>query len=340
MVKKRTNTRLVPGNYAAAKLMGLVPSTGRKKRRMTKRAGLNKIERTQVKKIIANRKEFKFCPNWYAYDDYAAVGGYIQSTIQPDSYLDGIYDANSDRAVSGVGFQTGKYLNTASNAVNVSLPGTFMYPLGGYSMTRGDGNTEIDGDYAYNQSAFISLQINALPASGNANVVEDTVSPLEFRLIMVKAKKVATGSTPSLNSALFMDMTNDNEGLTMSGSVKEAMTDYNVNQNQFIKLRDQRFTLTQPVQPSYTGTVSNQPTLQTQHSSQKNLKIWLPKTKAKIRFSSTTVIDVNDHEPLSWDPTVYMIILCSRKSGGAMGYSNTDRAWRVKCTGQSKFRET
>lgn len=316
------------------------PKKAKKPVKSKSKRGLNKVERKQVKSIVASRKEFKYCPNWYAYDDYAATGGYIQSTIQPDSYLDGVYDANSDRAVSGVGFQTGNYLNTASTAVNTVLPGTFMYPLGGYSMLRGDGNIEIDGDYAYNQSAFISLQINAIPASGNANVVEDTTFPLEFRFIQVKAKKVATGTTPSLNASLFLDMVNDGEGLQMSGSVKEAMVDYPINHNQFQKLHDFKFQLAQPVEPSYNGQVSNQPQLQNTLPSQKNLKIWLPKTKKKIRFSDTNVISVNNHEPLNWDPTVYTIILCCRRSGGREGYSNTDRAWTIKATGQSKFRET
>lgn len=340
------NTRprkLRAGFWAGSTTTGSSTAANKKKaaakRRYKKRVGLNKVEKKEVKKIIGNRKESKYCPNWFAYDDYAATGGYIQGTIQPDSYLDGIYDANNDRAVSCVGFQTGNYLNAASNAVNVSLPGTCMYPLGGYSMLRGDGNTEIDGDFAYIQSAFITLQINALPASGNANVVEDTTTPLEFRVIMVKAKKVATGTTPSLNASLFLDMTNDNDGLTMSGSVKEAMTDYRINNVQFEKLRDFKFQLTQPVQPSYNGTVANQPTLQTALPCQKNLKLWLPSPKKKVRFSSTSVVDVNNHEPLNYDATVYTIILCSRRSGGAMGYSNTDRAWRVKATGMSKFRE-
>ena len=309
------------------------------KRKRKAKTGLNKVEKKQVKQIIATRKEFKYCPNWFAYDDFAATGGFIQSTIQPDSYLPNVYDANSDRAVSAVGFQTGQYLNTASTTVNTNLPGTLMYPLGGYSMLRGTGNNTIEGDYARCQSAFISLQINALPASGNVTSVEDALFPLEFRLIQIKAKRVATGTTPSLQGALFVDMTNDPDGLTMAGSVKEAMVDYRINTNQFTILRDMKFSLTQPVQLSYNGQTSNQGSQQTLHPSQRNFKFWLPKPAKKIRFSSTAVPNVNAHEPVNWDATVYTIILCSRKSGGTEGYSDTSRAWSVKATGMSKFRD-
>jgi len=327
-------------NTAASKITAAIRRKKRSSRPSNWKPGLNRVERKQVKKIIANRKEYKFCPNWYAYDDYAVTGGYIQTTIQPDSYLENIYDPNNDRAVAGVGFQTGNYLNAASNAVNTSLPGTFMYPLGGYSMLRGDGSNEIDGDYAYIHSAMITLQINTKPLSGNVTTTEDSVSPLMFRVIQVKAKKVATGTTPSLNKSLFLDLMNDADGLTMAGSTKEAMIDYPINTNQFQKLRDFKFLLTQTVQPSYAGNISNQPTPQTAHPTQKNLKFWLPKPAKKVRFSDTNVQDLNNHEPLNWDYNVYTIILCARQSGGAMGYSDTSRAWTVKVTGQSKFRET
>lgn len=304
-----------------------------------KKTGLNNLEKRQVKDIIANRKEFSYSPGWFNYGNFAAVGGYIQSTITPNSYLPNIYDANSDQAVTFLGFQTGEYLNTSSQAVNASLAGTAMYPLGGYSLLQGSGATEVAGRYMYMQSAFASIQITALPASGNVSGVQDTAYPLEFRILVVRAKRVATGSTPSLNSALFLDYTNDKDGLTMSGSTKEAMWDYRLNYNQFQKIKEIRFELTQPVQPNYGGTVVNQPTLQTPRPSQKNLKIWLPNPKKRIRFSDTAATGLNNHEPLNMDYQNYILIMCSRKSGGAFTYSDTSRAWNCQATGMSKWRD-
>lgn len=311
-----------------------------RKKRAVKKRGLNKIEKSQVKKIIANKKEFKFCPSWFNYDDYGAYAGFIQRRIVGTALAPNIYDV-SNAPVTLVGLQTGNYLNTASTAVNtMAAPyGTAMYPLGGLGMLRGDSNTTIDGDFAYMQSSRVMLEISVDPAEANADIVNDTVTPLEFRLIQVRAKRDQAGVTPSLTNELFVDLTNDKEGLNMAGSVKEIMNDFPVNSARFTKVKDFRFKLTQPVQPGYAGVTNSNSSPLPPYPNRKQLTLWCHKPSKKIRFSKTDDGAFNYYEPVNYDFVEYIIILCSRCTYNDRDMSNTQESWTVAVQGQTKYRD-
>lgn len=318
-----------------------------------KRTGLSTKEKKQVKKIISNRKEIKYTPSWYAYDDYAAYGNFIQPRIYGQAVLPGIFDANNN-AVTCVGLQTGNYLNTASLEVNGTIANTFK-PLGGFSMQRGDSSQTIDGDFAYMKSGCIKLQISAIINELGSQDTDPVATPLQFRVIQVRAKRDAAGTTPSVLNSLFLDLTNEKEGLNMSGSVKEVMKDFIVNRNVFTKVKDVSFKLTQPVKPStQIGTasaaadlLSNVSCAQTPaYPNQKEMTLWLNKPSKKLRFKNIDDGAINAFEPINHDFVDYVVILCSRNTfynsyqGIASNPSqSTQKCWTVSVTGQTKFKD-
>jgi hypothetical protein len=323
------------------------------KKKRAKKTGLNAAEKKQVKKIISNRKEIKYCPVWYAYDDYAAYANYLQPRIYASSVLPNIFDPNNN-ALTCVGLQTGEYLNTASNEVNSAIPGT-MYPLGGFGMARGDNSVTIDGDYAYMQSGCIKLEISAIINELGSQDTDPVSTPLQFRVIQVRAKRDAAGTTPSILNSLLLDLTNSREGLNMKGSTKEIMKDFIVNHNVFSKVKDISFKLTQPVKPStQIGTASSAADLLSNVScaqtpaypNSKDLTLWLNKPTKKLRFKSTDDGAINAFEPVNHDFVDYVIILCSRNTfynsyqGIASNPSqSTQKSWTVAVTGQTKFKD-
>lgn len=329
----------------------------RKPKRAPRRArqSLSKGQTKQVKKIISTRKESKYCPNWYAYDDYIAYAGYIQPRILASNVLTGIFD-NANGACTCVGLQTGKYLNSASQAINAVYPG-MMLPLGGFGMQRGDDSTSIDGDYAYLQSSHIKLQIACKVEEDGSEATNDVATPLDFRLIQVRVKKDAAGTTPNPLNELFVDLTNVKEGLSMSGSVKEIMRDFPINSNRFTKVKDIRFTLCQPVKPTTQTTISASSALLSNVScaplpsypNQKELTLWLNKPKKKLRFATLDDGTTNYFEPLNYDFVDYVFVIASRKTfynsymtgtqPGSMPSQNTSRCWTIAATGQTKYKD-
>lgn len=331
-----------------------IPRQRRRPATAPAKAGLSKTEKKQVKNIISDRKEIKYCPNWFAYDDYAVYANYLQPRIYAQSVLPGIYN-NSNNALTCVGLQTGNYLNSASAEVNAALAGTF-YPLGGFGMERGDSSQTIDGDFAYMQSGCIKLQINTLINELGSQDTDPVSTPLSFRILQVRAKAGhPTGTTPSILNSLLLDLTNEKQGLSMSGSVKEIMKDFPVNNNQFTKVKDIRFKLTQPVKPStQIGTASAAADLLSNvscamtpaHPTQKEITLWLNKPKKKLRFRASDDTTQNYFEPVNHDFVDYVIILCSRDTfynsyqGIASNPSqSTQKTWTVAVSGQTKFKD-
>lgn len=328
----------------ATPFVAVVKAVGKNKKK--KPAGLNKNEKKQVKNIIADRKEKKYCPNWINYDYY-----------DPDNYtpnqlpqitgsivLPNVYNA-AFNTISIVGLQTGAYLNSASAQLDAALTaagqGPCMNALGGYGMEKGDTSTTIDGDYAYFHSGCINLQINSLVASGNAGTVNDAISPLCFRVIHVRAKSDAAGVTPSLTGDLFRDMVNSNAGLMSDMTLSDVMHDFGFNRERFSVENDIRFKLSEPIQPTYNnGNGSTAPQVHNlQYPTEKRLKLWLHKPKKKLRFAKVDNGLTNDFEPLNYDFVNYIFILCAREQNTNDSYSSTQKRWTVVTKGQTKYRD-
>jgi len=312
--------------------------------RRKKRAGLNKVEKKQVKNIIAKRKELKYSKYWLNYDNYNPAN-YTATQLPPlgsGVVLPNVYDP-ANNTVTIVGLQTGAYLNSASTQLDAALTaagqGPVMNPLGGYGMPQGDDSTSIDGNNCYFHSGKVTLQINSIVASGNGGTVNDAVSPLCFRIIHVKAKQDAAGVTPSLSGDLFRDMINNNAGFMSDMTLRQLMTDYSINRDRFEVKNDIKFKLSEPVQPGFAGSSANQPLRNLPYPSQKICTLWLDKPKKKLRMNNTDNGLTNQFEPLNYDFVNYIFVLCCREQQTNGEYSSTLKRWKLTTQGQTKYRD-
>lgn len=309
-----------------------------------KTKGLNTTEKEQVKTIIANKKEKKYTKYWYNYDNYdpSQYTNLQLPMLTAGITLPNVYDAANGTSTI-IGLQTGAYLNSASAQLDSALTsagqGPCMNILGGYGMPVGDTSTTIDGNYAYFHSGRVTLQINSIVASGNGGTVNDSISPLCFRVIHVRAKQDAAGITPSLSGDLFRNMTNDNAGFMSDMTLRQLMTDYSINRDRFHVEHDIKFKLSEPVQPGYAGNSANQPIRNLPYPTQKTLTLWLDKPKKKLRFNNLDNGLTNQFEPLNYDFVNYIFVLCCREQTTNGEYSSTVKRWTLTTQGQTKFRD-
>lgn len=325
------------GSTAARK-----PRAKKRPRTAPAKMGLNKIEKKQVKGIIAQRKELKYCPAWYNHDHYAAYSTYNLAPILASTVLPNVFSATNG-LVSIIGLQTGEYLNSSSQQFDTNLASSgqppAMYALGGYSMERGDTSTTIDGNEVYFNSGKLNIQINTVNAMSNAGQVNDAVGPMKFRVIHVKAKKDAAGTTPSISGQLFRDMVNDNAGLMSDMTGRQLFHDYAINRQRWTVVNDKRFTLSQPVQPAYAGTSANQPVRNHSYPSQKNFTLYFDKPKKKLRMSEGDNLINNNREPNNYDFIHSIFVLCMREQINSADFSNTAKCWTLTTQGQTTYRE-
>lgn len=321
----------------------------RKNRKTTKapvKKGLTNTEKAEVKKIIANKKEFRYCDRWINYDyfDPSLYSDYQKPFVPSNTILPNVYSSGNGTA-SIAGFQMGAYGNAASAQFDAALVSAgqpaCMNQLGGIGMTNtGDQTqTKIDGTYALLHSARCSFQVNTIPAGGNADVVKDSVSPMIFRCIHVSAKKDAAGTTPSLSGDLFRNMINENEGLMSFMTLKQLMTDYKINRDRFHVHADFKFKLSEPVEPDYAGNSANQNVLNLPYPTQKNFTLYMPKPKKKLRFADNDNGLTNAFEWTNQDYVSYIFLISCREQNTSGDYSNTAKRWNVTTMGQTKYRD-
>lgn len=314
------------------------------KRTRKPKVGLNKVEKKQVKQIIAAKKEFKYSPKWINYDNYdpALISDFQQPITVGATTLPNVYSSTNNTATI-VGFQVGQYANTASTQLDSALVAAgqpaCMNQLGGIGMENGTDQVNIIGDYALMHSAKVNFQINTSPQGGNADNVAETVSPMIFRVIHVSAKKDQAGITPSLSGDLFRNMTNDNQGLMSFMTLKQLMTDYSLNRDRFHVHKDFQFKLSEPVEPDYAGTTANQNVLNRPYPTQKNFTLWLPKHKKKLRFADRDNGLTNAYEWTNADFVSYVFIICCREQNTGGNYSSTLKRWTCSTQGQTKYRD-
>lgn len=317
------------------------PTTGRKRKYVRKVVGLNTLEKRQVKTIIAARKELKYCPNWRNYDHYDPAQ-YSDTQLAPilaSTILPNVYDVNNG-VTSIVGFQTGNYLNSNSQQLDANLVAAgqnpCMYALGGYGMERGDTSTAIDGNEVYFNSGKINFQINSVVTTTSS--IDPMVNPLCFRVIHVKCKKDAAGTTPSTSGQLFRNMTNDNAGLMSFMTQRQLFHDFNFNRQRFIVMSDKKFKLCQQLAPSL-GSNVNQPVPNYPYPSQKNFTLYLDKPKKKLRMNEVDNGISNYFEPNNYDFIHYVYVLCCREQVNSGAFSPSGKAWTITTQGQSTYRE-
>ncbi len=306
--------------------------------------GLTKVEKTQVKKIIAARKELKYCPNWIQHDhfDPQNYSDTQKAPIAATAILPNVYDANNG-VTSIVGFQTGKYLNSVSNQFDANMVAAgqplVMNALGGFGIEDGTTSTSIDGNAVYMNSGKINFQINSVVAEANGDQVNQAVGPLCFRVLHVKEKKDAAGVSPSVSGSLFRDMINNNKGLMSDMTQRNVFHDYGLNRQRFIIMNDKSFKLSQPVQPGFAGNSANQPIRNYPYPAQKNFTFYLGAPKKKLRMNTIDDGVNNAFEPLNYDYIHYVFVLCCREQINSASFSNTGKCWTITTQGQTTYRE-
>lgn len=347
--------RKYAGPLQRGKRSAKVPSSKSKSKK-----GLNKVEKKEVKDIIAIKKEVRYCNKWFSYDDYLVAAGNLQFTRTVPITLPGINPAGNN-ACTMLGFQTGEYLNPEAVSINTNVGAGTMTPLGGYGMQQGTDSTDILGDYAYLQSAKVDLQITALPWNSNdSSLYSAGMSGLQFRVIHASAKQIQTGASPSYSNGFFWDRTHDKVGFTMVGTCKEIMDDFHMNTDQFHIHSDQKFRLTQPQNPGSTDTLliqqnlsataDNQVFVNTSmqgqgtnptYPCQRNIRLWMPRIKKKIRFSESDDGATNAFEPTNAQFVNMIFIICCRTNQQQLIPSllNTSRSWSVKAAGETRYRD-
>lgn len=338
-------------------------TSGKNRKKLTigavAKSGLNKVEKKEVKLIIKERKETRYCGRNFKYDDYAPaqVGGYLQPSRAAPQTLPGVSDVGAN-ACTCLGFQTGEYLNTESTDINTNVGAGTVAPLGGYGMTQGTDSDQITGDYAYLQSAKLDLQITAAPwNTSDCGTYAAAASGLQFRVLHLTAKQIQSGIVPSYTNGMFWNRAHEKIGLTMVGTVKEIMDDFHINTDQFTVHKDIKFRLTQPQNPcsndtwpaptapgAFIGPVAF--ALQGQGTNpcypcQRNVQLWMPKSKKKIRFSDTDDTTTNAFEPTNYQYVNVILILCVRTNQQAFlpDLLSTDRCWAVKAAMETRFKD-
>ena len=319
-----------------------VATRGLKKKNPTQVGGLTRKEQKQsraiAKKTISDKKERKYS-DFFIYDNLASYNPPLTNKMLVKN--NGIREVPDvyDSGTAFTGFQTGYYLNDASNELNTAFGAQVMYPLGGYSMPQGTTAETIDGEYGYDCTKILNLRI-AMQYLDSSNEQIDATYPTSFRVLVVKAGAKQAGQTPSLEESLFVDDKNERCGIGgQQCSAKQIMHDWKVNKNQFHKIKEYNFILQNNVDPNPSSSTTDTPLTgnTTGYKNYKDLRILLPIPKKKLRFSITNVTDENAYEPVNYDFVHYILILASHSID-----PNPNRVcknWSARISGQSSFKD-
>lgn len=311
--------------------------------RLVKKRGLNKIEKRQTKAIINRGKETIY-GRFLSYDVRTTYSGFDLEAIDTPATLNGVQNPTQN-AASAIVLQTGAYLTPASTALNAVLTtgGPCVNVMGGYTLLQGTDNRSIIGDYAYAQSQRISINI-AMKTVRNQNTLESNYLPTKFRVLYVRPKPHSEQQSSSLQGALFLSNYGSKVGLASPNlSCKFLDHDATVNPGQWTKLKEYNFSLVPVIQPPgiYTDDQDKVRLVQQQmkaYPHERQLDFWLDKPKKKLKFNNTIAIGINNHEPVNYDFTNYIVIIATGGTPTQNGTMNS-ASWTVQASGVSKFKE-
>jgi len=313
------------------------------RRKTTLSKGQKKETRDIAKKEVSRGKEKRY-GSFFIYDNLATyiVPATNKTLIDSNgiSNIPGVFNG----CASMCGFQTGYYANTATTELNntfiaggATVP--VMYPIGGYSMPNGSSSTEIDGEYAHDYQKMLNLRIT-MEVLTNNNEQIDCATPTSFRVLVVRAGTKQAGLTPSLVNSLFVDDINERAGIGGTAcSAKQIMSDWDINKNQFHKVKEYKFTLQNPSDPNTggTNTLIPAPGHLKAYPTERDLKIKLPVPKKKLRFAELDDGVSNNKEPVNYDFVTYVLIMASHDN--IANPTRTSRYWSVRASGKSVFKD-
>lgn len=322
-----------------------MPPKNNKNKKMSKRTnskrygksktGLNRVEKSQVRQIIKQRKEVYYVPAYQYCASRASSSGFNQGALIPVNCFGG-------NLISAVGLTVGNTPGSISNSVNAS--GTKLYPTGGIKLSDGSNvlypSCPIAGNKALVKSMLCKIRISALQIG---DITTNHIKPLSFRCVVfkIKAGSRPAGLVPSLitgsTSAPSMYKNTLNEDVGLDDTV--VPFDYEqlrLNTESLEVVRDFGFKLMNPVAASATSpgsqgyaVINNQNPLPTT----KDLSFWLPTPKRPITYDS-------DYKPENWDYRTYVMVFAHRQ--GAVNntvYTQSTGYWSMEASITSRVQE-
>lgn len=304
------------------------------------KAGLNKVEKHQIKKMIKGLKE-----TYYINTIQYAFGQGVETTLLK-AHLAPKSCFQSANRITMIGLATGEDPNTLINDVNnnsVYTSGDRMFLTGGVRAKHLNGvpDEKIDGDMAYMKSHLQRVKIHA-KAVGTDDASVDLVNSLNFRVLVVQTKgQKPSGSVPSFsntgttaNPSLFRDKDNVSKGIDDQITTPfEFTNNLRVDTQAFKVIRDIKFRLSNPIQ--HRGTDSTVNTMNYyQYPATKEIDLWLPQPKKPIQFDDGTDL------PTNYDYRFYTLIFCSNNSTyNSSQLGTTEDRWFLESTSIARLQE-
>ncbi|AXH76444.1 MAG: putative capsid protein [Circoviridae sp.] len=245
--------------------------------------------------------------------------------------------------------QTGDELTDANQDLNSDTGMPTCTAIGGYNFVPYTSTTPMGatGQYVKITSSMINFNINMDPLinSGDADAVAAAMMPHQFRIIQVKARRtnsVASGigqteeQEPELRSNLFINEAGSERGLKDDMAAQDPFTWF-INQQKWLLLKDERFTLSNYAQFFTSNTSGSQVRAPisgvSKFPSQKFKKYYFPCPKGKTKLS-----DLNDGSraaaPTDFNYVTHTVILC--KNMGGSGQHNSLH-WNLQVNGTTAF---
>jgi len=307
------------------------------KRNGKSKTGLNRVEKSQVRQIIKQRKEVYYVPAYQYCCARASSSGFLQGALASANCFGG-------NKISTAGLTVGNTPGAISNSVNAS--GTKLYPTGGIKLSDGSNvlypSCPIAGNKALVKSMLCKIRISATNIASVNNDING-IKPIDFRCVVfkIKAGSRPAGLVPSLITgatsapSMFKNTLNEDVGLDDT-VVPFDFEQLRLNTESLEVLRDFKFKLMNPVSASSTSPgadgyaiINNQNPLPTT----KDLSFWLPTPKRPITYDS-------DYKPENWDYRTYVMVFASRQGPyTSTSYTQTQGYWVMEASITSRVQE-
>jgi len=309
-------------------------------KRAPRKRGLNTIEKSQVRKIIKNRKEIKF-GTFYEYDNLGAYDGQLTNPVINPVVFPSVNAPQSECAAFTI-LQTGFNLNAPSIALNNDVGGA-VNKIGGYHMARSTSvanSTTRDGDYMRLHSHKVMINISMIHNDNTSENIESDY-PLKFQVYQIRAKQLPQGTSPSLSGGLFLGPQNQIAGISdIDCSIFQLQNLYKINTENWHVDKTKTFILQNP---PLTGQNNQSTTLQSgkRYPTTRSCSFWMHKPKKDLRFTNSTSTTGLNLEPENVNLTTYIVVIASRLGQKSTDVADTEHKfanrWQMSTCGISKF---
>ena len=314
------------------------------KRKWKSKAGLNKVEKKQVTKMIKGRRETYYLKTIQYVLGQAVSSTYEQHHLSPHSVF------QSGNRITMVGLLSADTFSSIGNDVNSNAThttGQRLFLTGGCrARDLGDiAGANLDGDMGYMKSHLQKLKIHAkgLCSLPSGNVGCDKLNPLNFRVLVVQVNGTKpAGDVPTFTNvgstgspSLFRDRLDFKVGIDDVIQPYEFTNNLRVDTQAFKVIRDIKFKLSNPLAFRSDGTDNHYTSTNAyQYPATKELDIWLPQPKKPVKFDEGTQL------PTNYDYRYYTFVFCTNDSTyNAQALGTTEDRWCLESTSIARCQE-